>query len=470
MNATDAIRAQARVAGGAPAIIKADHSVVSYAEFDRLIDAAAQALGPLSLVPGQIVGLSMGGPDEFPGIVVSLALARRGIASADPGLPGERMALCFTDPGRTAPAGVRTMSLDQFWSTLAPPASDIAAHADPAAVLRIMASSGTTGLPKFAAISHHGMAQRVATYDSRMGGHGKVRIIAGGFGGSWGFRNLLAAFGAGACVVLSNPTDAAQAIRRHNVTGLSIAPVSLQKIVTNLADNATPPPALRLISVSGSTLSMPLRALVRQRLCANLMARCGSMETGQIAASPMRDESGFTAQLQEGVQAEAVGADGKPLPPGTQGLLRYRAPRMIHAYEGAPVLSATTFRDGWYHSGDIGTVSPEGWLTLTGRDRDMINHGGVKVAPSVIEDVLLSMPGITEAAAFGVEDRQGMEQIWAAIVATRAVPKAELAVRCQASLGERAPKYIVQIASLPRNEAGKILRAPLIESARQIQL
>jgi acyl-CoA synthetase (AMP-forming)/AMP-acid ligase II len=123
------------------------------------------------------------------------------------------------------------------------------------------------------------------------------------------------------------------------------------------------------------------------------------------------------------------------------------------------------FWHGWFYNGDIGSVSPDGLLTITGCSGDFINSGGNKVAARVIEDVLMAMPEVTEAAAFGAPDRLGVGQIWAAIVAGVRVENAARNAVCHAHLGDKAPKFILQIKGLPRNANGKVMREELIRFA-----
>jgi acyl-CoA synthetase (AMP-forming)/AMP-acid ligase II len=116
MNVTDPIRRHARLSPDAIAIIRADHSGVSYRDLDRMIDAAATYLAAQGIVAGQTVGLAMAGPEEFSGLVVALALARLGVATADMTLPAERMDLCVPEGGRAAKPGVRSLPIEQVWA------------------------------------------------------------------------------------------------------------------------------------------------------------------------------------------------------------------------------------------------------------------------------------------------------------------------------------------------------------------
>ena len=138
---------------------------------------------------------------------------------------------------------------------------------------------------------------------------------------------------------------------------------------------------------------------------------------------------------------------------------------MVTAYFDDPAATEASFRDGWFYTGDRGAVTTDRVLRVNGRVGSFINSGGVKVDPRVIEDVLLSLEGVTEAAAFGAPDRDGLPQIWAAIVADRTIPRPELDQLCAAQLGARAPKFVVQLQELPRNENGKVLLAPLQDFA-----
>ncbi len=155
----------------------------------------------------------------------------------------------------------------------------------------------------------------------------------------------------------------------------------------------------------------------------------------------------------------------RTLPPDNEGVLRIRGATVVSGYLGAPALSAEIFRDGWFYPGDVGAISADGMMSVTGRRGEFINAGGNKLSPQVVEDVLLSLPQVTDAAAFGVPDKLGVVQIWAAIVATTRVENAVLTRLCGERLGEKSPKFIMQLKGLPRNANGKVLREELVKFA-----
>jgi acyl-coenzyme A synthetase/AMP-(fatty) acid ligase len=473
MNITEPIARLARLAPGSVAVIRADHTAVSYRMFDRMIDAAARALLTFGIVAGQAVGLAITGPDEFAGLLVALALARLGAASADQALPAERMDVRIVEGGRMAPPGVRSVAIEAVLAAMpAGEGSPVAPHPDGAAVFRIFGSSGTTGTPNFSAISHDLMAARVTDSWLAVGRVPAVQICAIGLGITWGCTRMLRTFWTGGTLVLTNPREAVSAIRRHKVNALSIAPISLQQVLAAMPAGGVRPPSLEMIEVSGSALPPGLASMVRQKLCETLFSHFGATEAGGIASGPLAafgSMSGAVGYVHPGMQVEAVGPDGQPLPPNSEGILRIRGANVIRGYVGDAATSAAVFRDGWFHCGDIGSVSPEGLLTVSGRDGDFINAGGNKVSPIVVETVLLSLPNVTEAAAFGVPDRMGVVQIWAAVVAATPVDMAAVQALCREKLAGKAPKFILQVKGLPRNANGKIVRTELIRFAAERQ-
>ena len=141
-----------------------------------------------------------------------------------------------------------------------------------------------------------------------------------------------------------------------------------------------------------------------------------------------------------------------------------RATRPVSGYLNDPIATAEQFRDGWFYPGDLGAVTADGLLILSGRASEVINAGGVKVAPSVIEQALDERREVAEAAAFGAPDADGIVRIWAAVVANEPLDLAALAAHLKGRLGESAPR-LFQVSSLPRTGNGKVLRGVLADMA-----
>ena len=162
-----------------------------------------------------------------------------------------------------------------------------------------------------------------------------------------------------------------------------------------------------------------------------------------------------------GVEIEVVGDDDVSLPAGTEGILRVRSAGCARAYVGDPAASADVFKGGWVYPGDRGIMSNDGFLSIRGRAGDVINQGGLKVNPQVVEDVLMSVPEVVDAAAFGVPDPMGIARIWAAVVADEPLDIGAVEALCRERLKHNAPVSILQLDVLPRNDAGKVMRGEL---------
>lgn len=163
-------------------------------------------------------------------------------------------------------------------------------------------------------------------------------------------------------------------------------------------------------------------------------------------------------------QVMLIDEDGNPLPEDGQavGQLLAKSTALARGYWKNPEATARTFADGWYHSGDLGTIDPDGYITIFDRRNDLIVSGGMNVYPSEIERVILSFDGVMEVAVVpGVHERWGQTPI-AHIVAKSTVDEAALMQYCKQQLaGYKLPTRFVQTDELPKNASGKVLRQQL---------
>ena len=461
MNVTAPIRSAAKRAPKATALIRADGSTVPYRDLERMLDAVCARAAELGLRPGHVVALGIGGPDELPALLTALALARAGVATADLAIPPTRLDAWIVDQV-PSPPGPRAIPLRAFWDGLhlVRPAP---LHDDPDAVLRIMSSSGGTGRPRHASLTHALFNARIDTAASDADAHGPVRVVGLGLGGPSGLRCALAALGAGATLVLARPDGLAAAIECYGVTGLLSSTGALQAILRGMPE---PLPRKLLLEVSGAACPRPLRRLAQDRLALEIVASVDSMECGRLASGPMGDAPDVAMLVKRGTEIRVLDGEGRLVRPGEQGTLHYRAAGMVPGYDD-PALTAASFHGSWFLSGDIGHVQG-GALTLAGRAHELIDNGGRKIAPTLVEDALLELPGVIDAAAFPVADALGVDQIWAAIVCDREVGTARLNEHCGRLLGPLAPRNILQLTRLPRTESGKLNRRLMAEHAARL--
>ncbi len=164
------------------------------------------------------------------------------------------------------------------------------------------------------------------------------------------------------------------------------------------------------------------------------------------------------------VETILVDDDGLPVPPGVEGEIVHRGPHITAGYWNDPGKTADAFRSGWFHSGDLGVMDGDGYITIVDRKKDMINTGGENVASREVEEVLFQHPAVSEAAVFGIAHPQWIEAVAAAVVPRKdeTLSSGELIAFCRERLaGYKTPKYFVVVDALPKNASGKILKRDL---------
>jgi len=164
------------------------------------------------------------------------------------------------------------------------------------------------------------------------------------------------------------------------------------------------------------------------------------------------------------VETRVVDAEMRDAPPGVPGEIVHRSPQLMVGYWGAPAETAAAFAGGWFHSGDVGVMDGDGYLFVVDRLKDVINTGGVLVASREVEDVLLRHPAVSEAAVIALPDAVWGEAISAILVlreGRRATAEALVDFARQSLAPFKLPKRIFFTDALPRNTAGKVLKREL---------
>jgi acyl-CoA synthetase (AMP-forming)/AMP-acid ligase II len=152
------------------------------------------------------------------------------------------------------------------------------------------------------------------------------------------------------------------------------------------------------------------------------------------------------------------------LPHGTVGEVCVRGPGVVDSYRANPEATAASFRDGWFRTGDSGSLSPDGYLSLAGRIKELINRGGEKISPHEVEDALLAHPDVVEAVAFALPDAKYGETVGAVVVLIGVADEAELQRLAGELLsGFKVPTRIVAMEAIPKGPTGKIQRRTMAE-------
>jgi long-chain acyl-CoA synthetase len=191
----------------------------------------------------------------------------------------------------------------------------------------------------------------------------------------------------------------------------------------------------------------------------------GSTETGTISvnrAADVESSLGSVGSPLPDVRFDVVDDQGHPVPTGEEGEVRIASPGAITGYDGNAEASAASFRDGWYWSGDLGRLSGDGALSLTGRKKLLINRGGFKVNPLEVEEAIGSHPKVREVAVVGAPSPHGDDLVRAVIVADGPCTPDEIVSHCAARIADyKIPSRIEFRDALPKSDTGKLLRHQL---------
>jgi fatty-acyl-CoA synthase len=196
----------------------------------------------------------------------------------------------------------------------------------------------------------------------------------------------------------------------------------------------------------------------------------GQTEMAPLATILRPDEqlahAGSAGRPSINVETLLVDDDGEPVPAGTVGEIVHRSPHAALGYYENEEKTADAFRGGWFHSGDLGVMSEDGYLSVVDRKKDMIKTGGENVASREVEEAIYELDAVAEVAVFGISHPTWIEAVTAVVVAKADADLTEDAVHAHAKeklAGFKRPKFVVLADALPKNPSGKILKRELRE-------
>ena len=329
---------------------------------------------------------------------------------------------------------------------------------------RIAYSSGTTGSPKAVALTldmvHH---RALAAHELVVSGTAFMCLLD--LGTASGFHTLIAAIMSGGSYL--NPGDARhnhRLIRRFGVTAIKASPIQITQLFDVARATDEPVDSLVTIYAAGSVVPRALRDAVRSKSSARLVNLYGSTEVGRAAERELSDDdTSFAGVIVDGTDLEIVDENDQLQPAGRRGAVRYRRAHMAVAYVDDDQSSQNSFRNGWFYTGDEGSIDTENRLFLSGRISEVLNLGGIKIQPRVVEDLALTVAGISDAAGFGFTGTGGVQQLALAVVQQpgESIDFSELSGVLARDLGPSAPSVIFALPTIPRNAAGKVDRSEL---------
>jgi malonyl-CoA/methylmalonyl-CoA synthetase len=343
---------------------------------------------------------------------------------------------------------------------------------DPDAVALLAYTSGTTGRPKAVPLTHANVLSSIrAVMLSWRWRPDDVLVHSLPLFHQHGLSGVTATLLAGSRAVLHakfDPRETCVTIARERGTVLMAVPAMYERLAACEEFDTIQLASLRLL-VSGSAPLSPALATRVEAAAGQLpLERYGTTESG-LDVSNLHDgprRPGSVGLPLPGIELRVLGAEGHAVADGEDGEIAVRGPQVFSGYRGDEEATAGSFwPGGWFRTGDIGRVDPvDGFLSITGRAKELIISGGMNVYPREVELALEEAPGVARAAVVGVPSERWGEEVVAAVVCApgAAVDETELIEFARERLAPyKRPKRVVLLAELPVNHMGKVLRSEL---------
>ncbi|MFF3754749.1 AMP-binding protein [Streptomyces sp. NPDC002018] len=293
----------------------------------------------------------------------------------------------------------------------------------------VLFTSGTTDRAKMVPLTHANVAASVrgicATYE--LGPGDATVAVMPFFHGHGLFAALLATLASGGCVLLPERGrfaahtfwDDVQAVGASWFTAVpTIHEILLDRSATEYPGPELAP--LRFVRSCSAPLNTATQRALERTFGAPLLSAYGMTETThQTTSEPLPDRGPLkqgSVGRTTGVALRVVDRNGHTCPIGTRGEVWVQGPTVARGYLADPAGTAEGFADGWFRTGDLGSLDEDGYLYLTGHIKNLINRGGEKISPEHVEDVLAGCPGVAEAAVFPVPDAHYGQRVGAVVV------------------------------------------------------
>ena len=491
----------------------------TYGQVHAMASQVAAGLRGLGLQPGDHVALSCPNVPYFPiayygilkmgGVVVPLnvLLKPREIAfhlndsdakallvfEGTPELPMAQMAreacddvsacahliVMTANPASPSPVD-RTISLGQLMQAQAPLSETYPSSPDDTAV--ILYTSGTTGQPKGAELSHFNMAvNAIASRDmyapmlnAGVEAINKYLITLPLFHSTGQTTQMNAGISSGGTLVLLPRFDAAatlQAMREERINFWVGVPTMywalLQHARQSDADTSAIAEDLKICVSGGAPMPLAVLEDFEKTFGVRVLEGYGLSETSPVACfnqMHLPPKLGTVGPPIFGCEVRVVDGQDHPLPSGERGEIVIRGHNVMKGYYKRPAETAEALRGGWFHTGDVGVIDADGYVSIVDRTKDLILRGGMNVYPREIEEVLMTHPAVSLAAVIGVPDERLGEEVKAFVVFKpgSAVDPEDLIVWSKGHLAAyKYPRTIEVRESLPVGPTGKVFKRGL---------
>jgi acyl-CoA synthetase (AMP-forming)/AMP-acid ligase II len=473
---------------GHPALINSGtDDRITYAELHEIVVRVGGQVAGLGVQPGDVVALIAPNGPGLVAMFLALASAGGAVAPLNPAYKRAELESYLADLRPT------TMLLDETAgddARLACASLEIPIHRfaggearaltlegvqpervsgdpDADAVALLLHTSGTTGSPKGVPIRQRNLTASARTIGAcyGLGSRDVSYCVMPLFHVHGLVASVLSALASGGSVVIPRRFSASafwQDVARYGATWFSAVPTIHRTLALRDDHDVESASTLRFARSCSSALPVTVWERFEAKFGVALVEAYGMTEAAhQMASNPLPPDERRpgTVGRATGVDVAILDDDWNELPSGAAGEVAVRGASVVDGYRDAPEANAASFRDGWFRTGDQGALSADGYLTLEGRIKELINRGGEKISPHEIEDALLSHPAVVEAVAFALPDEKYGEQVGAAVVTRSELGSAELAAHCADRLAKfKVPNRIEIVDEIPKGPTGKVQR------------
>ena len=460
----------------ATAVVEAGRSL-SYAALAAEVATKARDLARRGIGPNRLVGLEVR-PERTLSLVLLLALETLG-ATAAPLLAADLQAAdpvvrhCDLLLLRAARSDADLPPSDVVEDTSPPHDREPSANdlhllsqpVDPELIARISRTSGTTGRPKIIPTSYRVQERTVGdkfTYMPAQIRPPLVFLCIYNFGIRHIHHRVLAVLRAGGTVLLATEQAVPGLLSAGLVNHIHLMTGDAERIALTMPPS--PYTGGIFVGLSGARVSPALRRLVRERLGQHTESAYSSNETNRIA---MVGDDGV-GTIVPGAAVRIVDDNGADVPMGQTGLIWATTQTIVDGYFDDPAATATAFVDGWYRTNDAGFVPAPGRLVVLGRADDMLNIGGLKIAPAPIEDEIRTVAGVADAALVSPGSASGTGRLVVAVEARGGGLSSQAEAEVRAVVGRHVRHFeLFPLVSLPRTENGKVRRSEIEAAFRR---
>lgn len=476
-------------------VIRDADSQLSYAELERTAAGVAGALRDRGVQPGDKVALLVPNVADFTiayfGILYAgAAVVPINVLAAAPEVAyflrdsEARLLIAhplFAEPGEAGAAEADVpvvIAGGEGDGTLA----ELAAHApldfphptgaDDTAV--VLYTSGTTGQPKGAELSHSNLFINCAFVVPRLVNipENDLRALATlplfhSFGQTCIQNATIAAGGSFTLLPRFDPQSAFELMERDRITLFAGVPTMYFALLHYAGERTYDVSSLQLCMTGGAPMPVEVMGAFEKRFGIEILEGFGLSETSPVASFNVVDKprkAGSIGYPVWGVQMAIMDADDAPLPDGERGEICIRGHNVMNGYLNRPDATKETMKNGWFHSGDIGYRDEDGCYWIVDRKKDMILRGGFNVYPREVEEVLYEHADIVEAAVIGVMHESHGEEVKAvvALAAGAETTAGEVIAFCKERLSAyKYPRIVEFLPELPKGPTGKILKREL---------